>query len=55
MPNDVRAANVEAFLLKEAILAGVVRKVEVKQFRNPNKWSKTLAPCFSEECREARK
>jgi hypothetical protein len=25
------------------------------QPKNPNKWSKTLAPWFTEECREAKK
>jgi hypothetical protein len=46
---------VEAFILKEAQIAGVVRKIEFFIPRNPNKWGKTLAPWFNEECRVARK
>jgi hypothetical protein len=53
--NDIRAARVEAFLLQEAVLAGVVCKIEVIQPRNPNKWTKTLAPWFTDECRTAKK
>jgi hypothetical protein len=53
--NDVRAAQVEAFLLEEAILAGVVKKIELREPPNPNKWGKNLAPWFSEDCREAKK
>jgi hypothetical protein len=42
-------------LIEEAVLAGVVKKVELKAPKNPNKWGKTLAPWFTEECREAKK
>ena len=53
--NDIRAARVEAFLLDEALAAGVVKKVEMKEPKNPNKWGKTLAPWFTDECREAKR
>ena len=52
--NDERAERVEAFILNEAVILGVVRKIEMKAPKNPNKWGKTLAPWFTEECRVAR-
>ena len=55
MSNEERAAKVEQFLLDKACEVGVVRKVELSNPTNPNKWGKTLAPWFTEECREARK
>jgi hypothetical protein len=45
--NDARATRVEEFFLTEAVLAGVVRKIEIRRPRNPNKWSKTLSPWFT--------
>jgi hypothetical protein len=33
----------------------VVKKIIFSQPKNPNKWGKTLAPWFTEECREAKK
>jgi hypothetical protein len=33
----------------------VVREIIIKRPRNPNKWGKTLAPWFNEECRKAKK
>jgi hypothetical protein len=33
----------------------VVKKITIQQPKNPNKWGKTLAPWFNEECREAKK
>jgi hypothetical protein len=33
----------------------VVKKIVLTQPKNPNKWGKTLAPWFTEECREAKK
>jgi hypothetical protein len=46
---------VEDYILKQAIEAGVVKKIHIKQPKNPNKWGKTLAPWFNEACREAKK
>jgi hypothetical protein len=43
---------VEAFLVKEAVLAGVVKEIKIKKARNPNKWEKKLAPWFSATCKE---
>lgn len=53
--NDDRAATVEDYILQQAVTAGVVKKIEIKRPKNPNKWGKTLAPWFIEECREAKK
>jgi hypothetical protein len=53
--NDDRAAAVEEFILQQATTAGVVKKIITTHPKNPNKWGKTLAPWFTEECREAKK
>jgi hypothetical protein len=53
--NERRTEQVEAFLIKEAITAGVVQAMEKRQSRNPNQWAKHLAPWFSEICREAKR
>ena len=42
-------------MLEDALLAGVVKKIEIKEPKNPNKWGKTLAPWYTEECREAKR
>jgi hypothetical protein len=46
---------VENFILQEAVGAGVVKEIKVTTPRNPNKWGKTLAPWFNEQCREAKR
>jgi hypothetical protein len=46
---------VEKLILDEAVTAGVVKKLNITTPRNPNKWGKTLAPWFNEECREAKR
>ncbi len=43
------------FILQEAVGAGVVKEIKVTIPRNPNKWRKTLAPWFNEQCREAKR
>jgi hypothetical protein len=53
--NDDRATSVEDFILQEAVLAGVVKKYTISTPRNPNKWGKTLAPWFTEDCRAAKR
>ena len=53
--NEDRAAAVEEFVLQQAVTAGVVKKIATTRPKNPNKWGKTLAPWFNEECREAKK
>lgn len=55
MSNEERAAAVERFLLKEAVSAGVVREIKITSPKNPNKWGKTLAPWFTDKCREAKR
>lgn len=45
----------EEFILKEAVNAGVVKRVEIKTPKNPNKWGKKLAPWFTEKCRMAKR
>ena len=42
-------------MLQEAVGAGVVREIKISSPRNPNKWGKTLAPWFTETCREAKR
>lgn len=54
LPNEERAVAVENFLLHAAVTAGVVKKVELRAPRNPNKWGKTLAPWFNDKCRAAK-
>ena len=41
--------------MDEAVAAGVVKKIAITTPRNPNKWGKTLAPWYSETCREAKR
>jgi hypothetical protein len=53
--NEDRAAAVEKLVLEQAIEAGVVKKIQITQPRNPNKWGKTLAPWFNDTCREAKR
>jgi hypothetical protein len=55
LTNDERAAAVETFLLEQAVVAGVVKRIKITTPRNPNKWGKTLAPWFTDKCREAKK
>ncbi len=55
MENDARAAAVEAFILQEAVTAGVVKEIKITAPKNPNKWGKTLAPWINETCREAKR
>jgi hypothetical protein len=33
----------------------VVKEIKITSPKNPNKWGKTLAPWYNEECREAKK
>ena len=33
----------------------MVNKIKTTLPKNPNKWGKTLAPWYTEECREAKK
>lgn len=53
--NEERSAKVEQFLLQQAVLAGVVKEHKPTRPFNPNKWGKSLAPWFTEECRTYRK
>ncbi len=52
--NDDRAELVETYILQKAIEAGVVKEVTITQPKNPNKWGKSLAPWYNDECRKAR-
>lgn len=52
--NDLRSAQVEAFLLAEAISAGVLTATVKRTSLNPNRWEKHLAPWFTSTCRAAR-
>jgi hypothetical protein len=53
--NEERAIAVEQYILQEAVKAGVVKEIRLTSPKNPNKWGKTLAPWFTEECREAKR
>jgi hypothetical protein len=46
---------VEKLILDEVVTAGVVKKINITLPRNPNKWGKTLAPWFNDECWEAKR
>lgn len=50
--NDMRAAKIEEFMIKEALHAGVIKAKKKRTFTNPNRWEKQLAPWFTEECRQ---
>ena len=53
--NELRTQKVEEFLVDEAIKAGVVKVKETRQYKNPNRWAKHLAPWFNERCKEAKR
>ena len=53
--NDRKTEIVEEFLLAEAITAGVVKAIEIRPRKNPNRWAKHLAPWYNEICREAKR
>ena len=53
--NDIRASKIEQFIIAEAKVAGVIKSSRDKQQKNPNRWSKHLAPWFDESCREDKK
>lgn len=55
IPNEERAFLVEQFFIDQAVIAGVVKKIQITTARNPNKWNKQLAPWFNEKCREVKK
>ena len=46
--------EVEQYMVREAVQIGVVRECTPKQFGNPNKLCKQLAPWFDAACRDAR-
>jgi hypothetical protein len=52
--NALRSTKIEAFLLKEATIAGVLEVRSKRVAKNPNKWAKHLAPWFNERCKTAR-
>ena len=52
--NERQTANLETFLLDEAIAAGVIAVITRRTSRNPNKWAKHLAPWFNVKCKNAR-
>jgi hypothetical protein len=38
--NELKTTRVEDFLLTEAIAAGVVKAIETRTAKNPNRWAK---------------
>ena len=55
MTNAQRASAVEKYILEQAVQAGVVKRITITTPRNPNKWGKTLAPWFDDNCRATKK
>ncbi len=56
IPNDTRSARAEQFLLDQATKAGVLEvSAGHREFTNPNKWDKHLAPWFSAKCSLSRR
>jgi hypothetical protein len=54
--NDVRATRIEEYLLEQATKAGVLDVSSTRRnFMNPNKWDKHLAPWFNPKCTESRR
>ena len=53
--NEDRAAQVEAFLIDEAVKAGAIQRIEITRAKNPNRWVKDMAPWFTEECKKYKK
>lgn len=50
----IRTAKIEAFLLAEAVAAGVLVVSTRRTAKNPNKWAKHMAPWFNASCKTAR-
>jgi hypothetical protein len=53
--NEERTKRVEEFLIQEALQAGVVKEIQIKQYKNPNRWAKHLAPWFNMICKDAKR
>ena len=53
--NERITERLEEFLLEDTITAGVVKAIEIRPLKNPNRWAKHLAPWFNEVCREAKR
>ena len=52
--NEIRTSKVEEFLISAAKKAGVIKTIQNKIQKNPNRWAKHLAPWFEDSCKEAR-
>jgi hypothetical protein len=52
--NDIRAEQIEEFMIAEAVATGVMTKKAVRVNKNPNKWEKHMAPWYTAECKEAK-
>jgi hypothetical protein len=48
--NDRRAIAIEEFMISEAEKAGVIKISNKRNYKNPNRWEKQLAPWFTTEC-----
>jgi len=46
--NEMRTSKVEEFIISEAQQAGVIKTIKDKLQKNPNRWTKHLAPWFEE-------
>jgi hypothetical protein len=52
--NDIRAEQIEEFMIAEAVATGVMTKKAVRVNKNPNKWEKHMAPWYTAECKAAK-
>jgi hypothetical protein len=53
--NETRTERIEKFLIAEAMTVGVIKAIQLKHYKNPNRWAKHLAPWFSAICKDARR
>jgi hypothetical protein len=54
LTNEARSTQVEEYMINEATTLGVVKKIEIKAAKNPNKWGKHLTPWYTPQCKEAK-
>jgi hypothetical protein len=52
--NEGCTEKLEAFLLEEALAAGVIEVATRRTAKNPNKWAKHMAPWYTTQCKAAR-
>jgi hypothetical protein len=53
--NELRSQKIEEFLIAEAKSIGVIKTTSDRIQKNPNRWSKHLAPWYNDTCKEAKR